>query len=343
MPINDYGIRSGRCFIIAEAGVNHNGNLDLALKLCDAAKNAGADCIKFQTFITERILTKSTPQALYQKKNDEDQQTQYEMVKALELGFSDFEKIKEYCEKIDIQFLSTPDDEESLKFLVNLGISVIKIGSGEVTNIPFLRHIGRMKQKVILSTGMSTLGEVEYALLQLINSGTKRGDITLLHCNSAYPTPFKDVNLMAMLTLSQAFGVKVGFSDHTLGVEIPIAAVALGATVIEKHITLDKSLDGPDHKASLDPDEFRTMVTFIRNTETALGDGLKNPSQSELINMEVVRRVIVASKLICKGEVLSDSCLTTKRSNRGIPAQRWDEVVGKVAMRSYEYDEEIEL
>lgn len=329
--------------IIAEAGVNHNGDMNMALQLCKAAKEAGADIIKFQTFKTEQILTKNAALAAYQAKNTGASKTQYEMIKELELGFDSFRKIKEYCDQIGIEFLSTPDDIESLDFLVSdLKLRKIKIGSGEITNIPFLRIIGSKRLPIILSTGMANLGEVERAITELENAGGN--DITLLHCTSNYPCPFNEVNLRAMGTLRTAFGFNVGYSDHTQGISVPIAAVALGASVIEKHFTLDKSLPGPDHSSSIDPDELHAMVESIRNIEAALGDGIKKPAQSELDISRVVRRKIVASKLILKGTLFSSENLTTKRtSDKGLPTEMWDYVIGHPAPKDFAEDEGIEL
>ena len=329
--------------IIAEAGVNHNGDLNLALQLCKAAKEAGADIIKFQTFKTERVITKNTALATYQANNIGSAKTQYEMIKELELSFESFRKIKEYCDQIGIEFLSTPDDIDSLDFLVNdLKVRTIKIGSGEITNIPFLRVIALTHLPVILSTGMATLGEVERAIAVLMASGSK--DITLLHCTSNYPCPYDEVNLRAMGTLRKAFGCNVGYSDHTQGISVPIAAVALGASVIEKHFTLDKSLPGPDHSSSINQQELHEMVTSIRNIEAALGNGIKKPTQSELDISRVVRRKIVASKLISKGVLFSSENLTTKRtSDDGLPAEMWDYVIGHPAPKDYIEDEAVNL
>jgi len=284
-------------FIIAEAGVNHNGNLDLAFKLCDKAKEAGVDAIKFQTWITENIVTKTANLASYQEKNIVSKSdSQFQMLKRLELSFNDFIEIKKYCSNIGLDFLSTPDDYESLDFLAGLNLNFLKIGSGEVTNIPYLRKIGAKKQTVVLSTGMSTLCDVELAYNTLINSGAP--EVVLLHCTTNYPCPMNEVNLKAMLTLKNAFNCKVGYSDHTLGIEVPIAAVALGATIIEKHFTLDKLMEGPDHRASLDPSELKEMVIAIRNVETALGSGIKEPNNSEKEISKVVFKSIVAKKII---------------------------------------------
>ena len=278
-----------KCFIIAEAGVNHNGKMELAYKLIDAAKEAGVDCIKFQTFKTEKVISKNTEMATYQKENLKNEETQYEMVKKLELSYQNFKDLKDYCQKIGIQFLSTPDEEESLDFLVDqLKMNTIKVGSGELTNYPYLKKIALKNKDIIISTGMANLSEIEKALECIRKYNNK--EITVLHCTTNYPCPMDEVNLLAMNTIKEAFKVKVGYSDHTLGIEVPIAAVALGAKVIEKHFTLDKNMEGPDHKASLDPEELKLMVDGIRNVEMALGDGVKKPNKSEELIKKVVRR-----------------------------------------------------
>jgi len=325
--------------IIAEAGVNHNGSVDAAMRLCDTAKSAGADVVKFQTFKTERLLTKDTAMAEYQQANVGAVKTQFQMVKELELEFAAFRRIKDHCDSIGIQFLSTPDDVESLDFLVDgLRVGTIKVGSGEVTNLPFLRSIGAKKLPVILSTGMATLGEVERAILELERSGASK--ITLLHCTSNYPCPMGEVNLRAMATLRAAFGRDVGYSDHTRGITVPIAAVALGACVVEKHFTLDKSLPGPDHKASLDPAELGAMVAGIRDIEAALGDGIKKPASSEAAVKAAVRRSIVAAAPIPKDAMFSAENLTTKRTGgSGLPAEMWDYVIGRAAPKDFAVDE----
>ena len=328
-------------YIIAEAGVNHNGRLDLALKLCDAAKEAGVDAVKFQTWKTEKIVSRSAAKAAYQEENTGKEQSQFEMLKELELSYSEFDQINAYCKKIGIQFLSTPDEEESLDYLSSLNLPFLKIGSGEVTNIPYLRKIGNKHQKVILSTGMSTLADVEKAYITLLDSGAK--EVALLHCTTNYPCPYNEVNLLAMQTLKSAFKCQIGYSDHTMGIEVPIAAVALGAEIIEKHFTLDKNMEGPDHKASLDPQELKQMVTSIRNIEKALGDGMKRPNASEQKNAEVELKRIIASKSIKAGEILGTENLTLLRSSEGIPAKFWDLIAGRPAMRDYKEDEPIEL
>ncbi|MGD9780271.1 N-acetylneuraminate synthase [Methanomethylovorans sp.] len=330
-------------YIIAEAGVNHNGNVKLAHELCDAAKETGVDAIKFQTFKTEKILTKSAGMADYQARNVGQIKTQFEMVKELELGFEDFREIKKHCDSIGLDFLSTPDDVDSLDFLVDdLGVSVIKIGSGEATNIPFLRIIGLKKKPIILSTGMSTLGEIEKAMMELKSSGA--GEITLLHCTTNYPCPIDQVNLRAMITLRQAFGARIGYSDHTRGIEVAVGAVALGAEIIEKHFTLDRSMIGPDHIASMSPIEMNNLVASIRSIEKALGTGRKIPTDSEISIKAMVRRSIVASRVIEIGELYAENNITTKRTGgTGIPAELWDYVIGRIAVKRLEVDDVISI
>lgn len=321
-----------KIFIIAEAGVNHNGNINLAYKMVDEAKKAGADCIKFQTFKTEKIIYKEAKKAEYQKKNTDNKETQYEMVKKLELTYDEFEKLKKYCEEKEIMFLSTPDEEESLNFLIDeLNMEIVKIGSGEITNYIYLEKIAQKNKPIILSTGMSTLGEVEKSLEIIRKYNNQK--ITLLHCTTNYPCPVEEVNLKAMLTLKEAFKLDIGYSDHTLGIEIPIAATALGATVIEKHFTLDKNLDGPDHKASLEPLELAKMVEAIRNIEKALGNGIKQPNASENKIKEVIRRKIIVFKNLKKGDILKEEDLIFKRSNNGIEAEFYKMIIGKKIKR----------
>lgn len=327
--------------IIAEAGVNHNGKLDLALKLCDAAKESGADVVKFQTWKTEKIITQTVAQAAYQTENTGKTESQFDMLKHLELSYDDFRTIKEHCDKIGIQFASTGDEEESLDFLISLGIPFIKIGSGEITNIPYLRVMGSKKFPIIISSGMSTLAEVDTALTELRNAGAT--DITLLHCTTSYPCPMTDVNLNAMLTLKDAFKIPVGYSDHTEGIEVPIAAVAMGAKVIEKHFTLDKKMEGPDHLASTEPAEFKKMVDSIRNIEKAFGNGEKIPTKGEIDISKVVLKRCVASKKIKAGDIFNENNLTVKRNDKGLPAKYWDLLVGKKATKEYEIDEAVEL
>lgn len=328
--------------IIAEAGVNHNGSLSIAKQMVDVAVEAGVDIIKFQTFKTERLVTMNAKKAQYQKESyNEEGDTQFKMLKKLELSEDDFIELKQYCKNKNIMFLSTPFDLESIDFLNNLDIDIWKIPSGEITNYPYLVHIARTKKKVILSTGMCTMEDIDDALKVLKEHGTS--EITLLHCNTQYPTPMQDVNLLAIQTLRDTYQVDVGYSDHTLGIEVSIAAVALGATVIEKHFTLDKNMQGPDHRASLEPKELKAMVQGIRNIELALGIPMKMPTDSELSNRIVARKSIVASKKIMIGEKFTESNITTKRPGSGISAMRWNDVLGKTAGREYNKDELIVL
>ncbi len=336
-------MKRNKTFIIAEAGVNHNGYIDLAYKLIDAAKESGADAVKFQTFQADKLVLITADKAEYQKNTTEVGETQYEMLKRLELSYNVHKILIEYCNKIGIQFLSSPFDLNSIELLNELGLDIFKIPSGEIVNLPYLRKIGKLNKQIILSTGMSDLGEIEDALDVLMTYGTEKNKITVLHCNSEYPTPLEDVNLNAMLTIKNAFGVKVGYSDHTKGIEVPIAAVALGAEVIEKHFTLDCNMVGPDHKASLEPDELKSMVTAIRNIEKALGDGIKKPSKSELKNKLIARKSLVAIKRIEKGELFTDINVGIKRPGTGISPMRWDDVLGKVAMRDFNFDDLIEI
>lgn len=327
-------------YIIAEAGVNHNGSFDLACRLVDAAKAAGADCIKFQTFRAQNLVSRNAGKADYQKDTTGDG-SQGDMLSKLELSYDAFSRLKQYCEEVGITFLSTPFDLESVAFLDELGVPFWKIPSGEVTNLPYLEALAKTGRPVVMSTGMCEMGEIEAALRVLREHGTS--DIRLLHCNTEYPTPFADVNLRAMETMRRAFGVEVGYSDHTKGIEVPIAAVALGATIIEKHFTLDRNMEGPDHKASLEPDELAAMVSAIRNIEQALGSGEKTASPSERKNIAVVRKSIVAKRAIKQGEVFSEENLTAKRPGTGISPMRWFEVIGQVAAKDYMRDEIIVL
>ena len=326
-------------FIIAQAGVSHNGSIELAKKLIDIAANSGADAVKFQTFKADNLVSKSAQKADYQKKTTDADESQYEMIKKLELDLNAHKTLISYSKEKGIIFLSTPFDHESIELLHKLGLEIFKIPSGEITNLPYLKHIGKLNKKIILSTGMSDIGEVEDALEVLEKAGTKKENITILHANTMYPTPMEDVNLKAMQTIACTFGVDVGYSDHTLGIEVPIAAVAMGAKVIEKHFTLDKSMQGPDHKASLNPSELKEMVKAIRNIEKALGSGIKKPTLSEKPNIKIARKSIVASKDIKKGEVLSEENLTIKRPASGINPMRWDEIVGTYAKKDYKEDE----
>lgn len=329
--------------IIAEAGVNHNGDIGLAKKLVDAAADAGADLVKFQTFNAERVATQNAPKAEYQTRTTDEAQSQFAMLRQLELSAEMHETLIAYCLSRNVGFFSTGFDIESLKYLASLGAERFKIPSGEITNLPYLRHVGRFSKPVILSTGMATLGEIEAALEVLEINGTPRSQIIVLHCNTEYPTPMKDVNLRAMCNIRDAFDVAVGYSDHTAGIEVPIAAVALGATVIEKHLTLDNNLPGPDHKASLGPDEFAEMVRAIRNVEEAMGGSIKRPSPSEAKNKLIVRKSLVAAKPICAGEQFTAENVTAKRPGTGISPMRWDEVMGRVAARDFREDELISL
>lgn len=328
-------------YIIAEAGVNHNGKVELARQLIDAAKAAGADAVKFQTFKTEKILTRNTSMAVYQKNNLESEDTQYEMVKALELSHEDFAGLQGYAAEIGIDFLSTPDEEDSLNFLADeLDLPWIKIGSGEVTNLPFLRQIAAKRKPMILSTGMSTLGEVERAV-QVIRECTTQ-ELVLLHCTTNYPCPVEEVNLRAMQTLKQAFNLRVGYSDHTIGSEVPVAAVALGAEIIEKHLTLDKAMTGPDHRASLDTADFTEMVRQIRGVEKALGDGIKWPNPSEEKIKPLVRRRIVAAHELAAGTCLDWVHLTFKRADRGLFVEQADSIIGRCIATSLLADEPLD-
>jgi len=328
-------------YIIAEAGVNHNGSLKIAKKLVDKAKEAGADCIKFQTFVAANLTSKYAGKAEYQKQHTDARESQLEMLKKLELSFDEFVELNEYCRKKGIEFLSTPFDFESIDFLNSLDMGKWKIPSGEITNLPYLIKIARLGKPIILSTGMSTIDEVKAAVSVLRQNGS--GQITILHCTTEYPASFSDVNLKAINTIRLEFEVPVGYSDHTNGIEIPIAAVSMGAEVIEKHFTLDRNMEGPDHKASLEPKELKRMVTAIRNVEAAMGTGEKKPVESELINMSVGRKSIVAKTRISKGELFSEENLTVKRPGNGISPMMWFEIIGQSATRDYEEDELIEM
>ena len=333
----------GKTIIIAEAGVNHNGSIELAKTMIDQAKNAGVDYIKFQTFKAEKLVSVHAAKADYQKTNTNSDETQFEMIKKLELDIDAHKGLIQYCNAKGIKFISTPFDLDSIDLLFDLGVELFKIGSGEITNYPYLKKIAQKGLPVILSTGMSNLSEIEGALDTLLTNGLKRDQVTLLHANTEYPTPFEDVNLNAILTLKEAFKVNVGYSDHTPGIEVPVAAVAIGATVIEKHFTLDKTMEGPDHKASLEPLELKDMVKSIRNIEKVMGDGLKLPSISEKKNIPIARKSIVASCKILTGEVFSEENITTKRPGTGISPMRWNEVLGRVAQREFKPDDLIEI
>lgn len=332
-----------RVNIIAEAGVNHNGSLDLALQLVDAAAEAGADAVKFQTFRAESLVAASAPKAAYQQERTGRVESQLEMVRALELSAADHRALVKRCAEKRIRFLSAPFDLESVAFLLSLELDTLKVPSGAITDLPYLRAVGSSGARLIVSTGMATLDEVGAALAVLEDSGTGRDAITLLHCTTAYPTQPKDVNLRAMLALRDAFGVAVGYSDHTTGIAVPVAAVALGATVVEKHFTLDRALPGPDHAASLEPRELAELVAALRVVEESLGDGVKRPTEVETANMAAARKSIVASRPIVAGESFSEENLTTKRPGTGISPMRWDEVVGRIAPRDFASDEVIEL
>ncbi len=333
-----------RTLIIAEAGVNHNGDIAKAKALIDKGAEAGVDFVKFQTFKAGNLVTKQAKRAAYQDKNTQDNDSQYEMLKKLELSQAVHQELIDYCTKKGVQFLSTGFDFESLEFLAGLGITIAKIPSGEITNLPYLRKVATLFPEVILSTGMATISEIKDAVKVLTDNGISKDKITILHCNTEYPTPMEDVNLKAMLHIQRELGVPVGYSDHTLGIEVPIAAVALGATVIEKHFTLDKTLPGPDHKASLEPEELKAMVMAIRNIEKAIGgSGLKEVSKSEAKNKPIARKSIVATKAIKKGDLFSAENLTVKRPGTGISPMQWDEVIGKTAKKDFEEDDLIEL
>ena len=330
-----------RTLIIAEAGVNHNGRLDLALKMVDEAKRAGADIVKFQTAIPERVISRYADKAEYQKETTGNEESQLEMCRRIHLKLSDYDIIKEYCEEVGIEFLSTPFDLESIDYLEKLGMKLWKIPSGEITNLPYLIKIAKTGKPVIMSTGMAELKEVEEAVNVLKEGGA--GEITLLHCTTEYPAPFDSINLKAMNTLREKFGTKVGYSDHTTGIEVVVAAVSLGATVIEKHFTLNRNLEGPDHKASLEPEELEVMVNKIRIIEKALGDGVKRAAEAEKKNIAIARKSIVAAKDIKKGEILSENNITTKRPGNGISPMQWFEVLGTEAIRDFGEDELIEV
>lgn len=328
-----------KVFIIAEAGVNHNGSIELAKKLIDVARDAGADAVKFQTFKAEKLVSKNAQKADYQKQTTDSSESQFDMIKKLELDAATHHELIAYCNKKKIMFLSTPFDHDSIELLHDLGLEIFKIPSGEITNLPYLRQIGRLSKQVILSTGMADMGEIEDALDVLIEVGTKKENITILHANTMYPTPMEDVNLRAMTTIGNTFDVAYGYSDHTLGIEVDIAAVAMGACCIEKHFTLDKTMEGPDQKASLEPDELKAMVKAIRNIELALGSSIKKPSKSETPNIKIARKSIVSKRVIKKGEMLSEDNLAVKRPGNGINPMRWDEIIGAIATKDYSEDE----
>jgi N,N'-diacetyllegionaminate synthase len=330
-----------KTYIIAEAGVNHNGDINLAYKLIDSAKKAGADCVKFQTFNSKSLVSSRALMAEYQIRNTGENSNQLEMLKKLELSFNDFKLLNNYCKKLNIDFMSTPFDFESIELLKPLNMNYWKIPSGEITNLPYLEEISKLDKPIILSTGMATLEEVKnsFRIIRKFNSKP----IILLHCTSEYPTPFNEVNLQAMLTLKSAFKTQVGYSDHTLGYLVPVTAVSMGAVVIEKHLTLDKDMEGPDHKASLEPKDFKEMVVNIRNVEIILGSYEKKPSNSEIKNIPLVRKSIVAKKTINKGDKFTLENLTTKRPAGGISPMKWYKVIGKIAKKNYDIDDFIEL
>lgn len=329
--------------IIAEAGVNHNGDMALARQLIEVAAEAGADFVKFQTFDADRLATPHAERSDYQARNTDSGESQHTMLRQLELSREMHVALMAHCGLCGIEFFSTGFDQHSIDMLVELGLERLKVPSGEITNLPYLRHVGRHRKEVILSTGMATLGEVESALEALVHAGTPRELITVLHCTTEYPTPMAHVNLRAMLAIRNAFGVTVGYSDHTLGIEVAIAAVALGAAVVEKHFTLDRSLPGPDHRASLEPNELKEMIAAIRNIEQAMGDGIKRVTTSELGNQPVVRKSLVAATVIRAGDAFSEQNITAKRPGTGLSPMLWDEVIGCIAPRDFEPDELIEL
>jgi len=332
-----------KTYIIAEAGVNHNGSLDLAVKMVDSAVAAGADAIKFQTFKADKMISATAPKAEYQHGKSHPHETQLEMVRKLELDETSHQTLLSYCKPLGIDFISSPFDLGSIDFLERLGLSIIKIPSGEITNLPYLKKIGKLNRYLLLSTGMADLGEIEDALDLLTDSGTCRDKITILHCTTGYPTPFEDVNLRAIKTIQSAFpGIAVGYSDHTPGILTAMAAVAMGAGVIEKHFTLDRNLPGPDHQASLEPDELAALVTGIRNIEIALGTGIKKPSPTDLANLPIVRKSLVAACTIAKGETFTEDNMTAKRPGTGISPMRWDEMIGRSAKKNYKKDDLLE-
>jgi N,N'-diacetyllegionaminate synthase len=340
---DNFGEGVMKTLIIAEAGVNHNADLEMAFRLVDVAVEAGADVVKFQTAVPEEVVTKHAKMAEYQIKNTNVEESQLAMTKRIHLPMEDFVSIKKYCDSKNIEFATTAFGPVSLDFIQGLDLPFYKIPSGEITNIPYLRTIGKFGKPIILSTGMANLGEIEAAIDELERAGTMRSVITVLHCTTEYPAPVNEVNLRAMQGIGKAFGTAVGYSDHTQGIEVAIAAVAMGATVIEKHFTLDRNLPGPDHKASLEPEELKAMVAAIRNVEAALGDGIKRPFPSEAKNKPIARKSLVASQAINAGEVFSAQNITTKRPGTGISPMRWDEIIGKTATRDFAADELIEL
>ena len=332
-----------KTIIIAEAGVNHNGDLSLAKKLIDVAADAKSDYVKFQTFTADELVSKNTEKAEYQKAQTETSESHYEMIKKLELSFKSHIELIDYCDKKNIKFLSTPFDIKSIDLLVSLDLDFIKIPSGEITNYPYLRHIAACGKPIIMSTGMASLDEIKTAIKTLVYNGFDESNLSLLHCNTEYPTPFCDVNLSAMKTIRNKLNVPVGYSDHTIGIEVPIAAVAMGATIIEKHFTLDRSLPGPDHAASLEPEELKMMIEKIRNIEQVLGSGIKKPSPSEAKNIPIARKSIVAKLNIKEGDLFNENNITTKRPGLGLSPMEWNSVIGKKAKKDFKHDELIEL
>ena len=333
-----------KTIIIAEAGVNHNGDIKLAKKLIDVADQAGVDYVKFQTFKANKLVTKKAKRAEYQDANIKNNDSQFEMLKKLELSQEDHYSLIKYCKAKKVKFLSTGFDFESIDFLKKIGVSLAKIPSGEITNLPYLRKIASLFPEIILSTGMADIKEVKEAVDVILSRGINKNKLTVLHCNSEYPTPMKDVNLKAMLNIKEEVGVNIGYSDHTLGIEVPVAAVTLGAKVIEKHITLDRNMEGPDHRASLEPDELKLMVNSIRNIEQALsGSGIKKPSLSESKNKDIIRKSIVAIQPIFKGEVFKEVNIGVKRPGTGISPMRWDDIIGQVSIMDFNIDDLIEL
>lgn len=330
-----------KIYIIAEAGVNHNGSIETAKKMISAAKNASVDAIKFQTFNTDLLVTKTAQKARYQKVNTETEESQYRMLKKLELTKENYCELKKLCQEFDIEFMSTPFDLESIAMLEDIGVDKYKLPSGEITNYPYLVKLAGTRKPIILSTGMCTLEDISAAIKVLNDNGANC--LTLLHCTTEYPAPFAEVNLRAMITMKEKFGLDVGYSDHTKGIEIPIAAAAMGACVIEKHFTLDKNMEGPDHQASLEPDELAAMVRAVRNVEAAMGNGVKKPSESEIKNIAIARKSLVAVTKINKGEFLTEKNIASKRPGNGISPMKWFEVMGTRAVRDFEEDELIEI
>ena len=332
-----------RTFIIAEAGVNHNGDIQTAKRLIDVAADSGADAVKFQTFDAKSLVCHYAPKAEYQTHHSGQAESQFEMLQKVQLDSEAHKELLEYCGDKGIIFMSTAFDLGSIDYLQKLGLEIFKIPSGEITNLPYLRKIGKIGKNIIISTGMADLGEIEAALHVLTDAGTRKEDITVLDCTTEYPAPVEDVNLNAMLTIREAFKIQTGYSDHTIGTEVAVAAVAMGAAVIEKHLTLNKNMPGPDHRASLEPNELAAMIKAIRNIETALGSGIKRPSRSELKNKTAARKSIVASRNIHKGEIFTEETITSKRPGTGISPMEWDRVVGNVALKDFEEDALIEI